>query len=67
MVPVRFRPVPGGYGRFRVGSSFYIHPIIRKYMSIDVSLSFTARNGFTGITAYARPCNSNCVFIHVDE
>ena len=26
MVPGRFRVVPGGSGRFRVGSAFYIHP-----------------------------------------
>ena len=27
MVPIRFRVVPAGSGRFRMGSIFYIHPI----------------------------------------
>ena len=26
LVPARFRAVPAGSGRFRVGSAFYIHP-----------------------------------------
>ena len=26
VVPARFRVVPAGFGRFRVGSAFYIHP-----------------------------------------
>ena len=40
--------------------------IICRCTGIDVSLSFIAWHGFTCM-ACVRPCNSNCVFFHVDE
>ena len=65
VVPVRFRVVPAGSGRFRVGSAFYIHPLIcfLCFTSlVSVTGSYTEDEPKTQTCRLCRPCRLSTLY-----